>query len=562
MTNSPHHLVESEAKTPTQSHGLCTMTLSSLITLAVSAALLLSRSSPAIGEQQFVLPDNPYALDANRACGPICLSFLAAFYGNDPSCGRVAEICPPGPEGASLEQLQKAASQLGYHTLAVHLEADQLERLRYPAILHLRNPAGRDHFVVWLRWDSAGGRGIVFSPPYRLDRVPIASLAQRFSGRAIIVSQVHDLDPEAVLAPRRFKLTATLRYPAFVLFIVFLWILFRRFYRRRSIHVLSPAASKTVCAACFAVVLIGCSASEPPEARHVDKGEVKQGTKVVHVFRIRNFGQKPLRVKKIEKSCKCQIVELDLDRDTPPNEVLPVTLEVPTEGILGQVTNRIVIETDADVPELQKIGLSLVATVVAKVRSIPSRLQSGNIDSGDQTTKRLRIESSIPGVLDHYVKPSSDNAFLSAELVDKQAGTLLFDITFDETAPPGDIVGTIAFHFDHPEYPCIETKVSGRKVGKIRVIPSRISMSSAASREGSTRMRLQSVNQTAFQIIDIDTPDNVTLDWDTNLIPKERLSHELRVSWDTSQPQKSTKYIVVRTTQAECPLLKIPIVPE
>lgn len=82
------------------------------------------------GVDNRVLVDNPYALDPGRACGPICLAFLDTYYGGNRSCPEIAKLCPSGPEGTSLEQLQSAARQLGYETLAFDSAAKRLEAFR------------------------------------------------------------------------------------------------------------------------------------------------------------------------------------------------------------------------------------------------------------------------------------------------------------------------------------------------------------------------------------------------------------------------------------------------
>ena len=538
---------------------ICTMFFRLVLCSALGMTLLLLSSvTLATGKEvTFALPDNPYALDPDRACGPICLTFLTAYYGKNQSCRKVAELCPPGPGGTSMDKLQAAAMQLGYKTLAVHLTANQLKRLNFPTILHLRN-SGEGHFVVYVGWDSVADKAIVFSPPRQLDRISISSLAERFSGRALIVSQTKTLNLGNALAPPVFNWSHWVGYTGLIIFAVFCGAFVWRFHRRRGVNCCNSKIPVAVCMGCL-LIISGCFDKQASLGHlHVDKGEVRQGTNVTHTYRVQNIGSKPFKVKKIEKACRCQVVDLDMEHEVLPNEFLSVSLEIPTDGMTGRVLNRIILRTNSNVPKLKDIELSLTATVTTKVRTLPSQLEFGNIDGKQQSTKRLRVESLVPGVLDHYIKSDTDNPLLSVKLVEKQIGTLLFDVTFDKNAPPGDIFGTVVFHFNHPEYPRIETKVFGRKLGKIKAVPSRINLGISTGKElVQTKVRLQSVDNVPFRITEVKSPGGIVVDWNKNVL-SETQTCILQVSGKSSQ----NEYIVIRTTRSECPVLRIPIIPE
>lgn len=313
----------------------------------------------------------------------------------------------------------------------------------------------------------------------------------------------------------------------------------------------------------LASTLSGCSRTQPPlDPYHVDKGEVRQGVKVTHTFRIRNTGRKAFKVTKIVKACRCQVVDLNTDQATLPSQVLPVTLEIPTDGILGSVRNRIIITTDSDVHELESVELSLTATVVARVRAIPSQLEFGIFEGGEQVAKRLRVESSIPGVLERYIKTESDTPFLGIRLVDKQVGTLVFDVVFDESAPPGDVFGLVAIEFDHPEYSRIEARVFGRKLGKIRVVPSRITIRVVHGDEPSrSRLRLESLDKNPFRIVDIQTPAGFFVKQGVAAGESAQPVHLLDIEARANRPpQGGMQYVVIQTTRDDCPVVRIPIV--
>ena len=100
------------------------------------------------------LPDNPYALDGRRACGPMCLAFLDGYLTGRLRYEEAMERCPPGPLGTNLQQVRRAAEQLGYHTAAFQeATVSQLRRLPFPAILHCQDASETGHFVVLLGWN-------------------------------------------------------------------------------------------------------------------------------------------------------------------------------------------------------------------------------------------------------------------------------------------------------------------------------------------------------------------------------------------------------------------------
>jgi hypothetical protein len=154
------------------------------------------------------------------------------------------------------------------------------------------------------------------------------------------------------------------------------------------------------------------------------------------------------------------------------------------------------------------------------------------------------------------------NAFLSCELTERQPGRLLFDVGIDEAAPSGDIFGKVAFCFDHPEFPSIEARVVGRKVGCIKAIPSRISVWSQAGVPLAPKVQVRSVDERSFRIVDIECPEGVAAELDADATEADREAHTLTVYVEADRLSKDNACLVVHSTQPECRVLKIPVVLE
>jgi ATP-binding cassette, subfamily B, bacterial len=93
----------------------------------------------------------PDAMD----CGPTCLRMVAAFHGKHYRLDTLRERCYISREGVSLLGIAQAAESIGFRTMGVKLDVDQLiADAPLPAIIHWR----QDHFVVLYRITHKKGK--------------------------------------------------------------------------------------------------------------------------------------------------------------------------------------------------------------------------------------------------------------------------------------------------------------------------------------------------------------------------------------------------------------------
>lgn len=81
----------------------------------------------------------------NMDCGPTCLRMIAAYYGKSYSMDFLREKCYLSRDGVNLQGINSGAESIGFRTLAVRIDFNQLnEEARLPCILHWN----QRHYVV------------------------------------------------------------------------------------------------------------------------------------------------------------------------------------------------------------------------------------------------------------------------------------------------------------------------------------------------------------------------------------------------------------------------------
>ncbi len=136
------------------------------------------------------LEENPLMFDRQKACGPMCLTFIDKLSGGNSEYRDIITLCPPGAQGVSLLEIGNAARRLGYRATGLEYDLEDLKRLRQPSILHLQQESGKpSHFVVLVRWNQLSEKFEVFDPPGVLVDLTPRQLSNRYSGVCMIISK-------------------------------------------------------------------------------------------------------------------------------------------------------------------------------------------------------------------------------------------------------------------------------------------------------------------------------------------------------------------------------------
>ena len=81
-------------------------------------------------------------------CGPTCLKMIAQYHGRTFSLEKLRELCRISKEGVSMLGMSMAAENIGFKTLGVHINFNQLkDEVPMPCIVHWK----QNHFVVVYR---------------------------------------------------------------------------------------------------------------------------------------------------------------------------------------------------------------------------------------------------------------------------------------------------------------------------------------------------------------------------------------------------------------------------
>ena len=135
-------------------------------------------------------------------CGAACLTMILRFHGCFVPLAEMRAACGISRDGASVAALGRAARSYGLEVQAYRLEAEALDQVALPAILHWQGY----HFVVLEAVDRKGGR--ICDPQRGRCRLTWAELRADFSGVVLSFSA------GPTLARRRRRRPSLARYGA------------------------------------------------------------------------------------------------------------------------------------------------------------------------------------------------------------------------------------------------------------------------------------------------------------------------------------------------------------
>ncbi len=162
-------------------------------------------------------------------CGIYCLYSAMKFYRVDVEPNELFKPEYIGsPAGSTLAELKSCAETYGLYAVPVaRLTTKNLRNLPGPMILHVKSSqTGRayNHYELLLR--TSDNRALVYDPPIPVKSVLLRTLAPRWDGSGLIVSN-KPIHIRAVLAPARQ------RFVAYALIVILLVLLIRRQVIRR-----------------------------------------------------------------------------------------------------------------------------------------------------------------------------------------------------------------------------------------------------------------------------------------------------------------------------------------
>ncbi|WP_189404980.1 peptidase domain-containing ABC transporter [Alteromonas halophila] len=132
----------------------------------------------------------PLRFQAESAeCGLVCLSMVAAYFGDNTSLTQLRERFAVSMRGASLKSLMDMAASMQLSPRALKLEMQELDKLRCPAILHW----DMQHFVVLKAAER--NRVIIHDPAIGRRTLSYEDVSRHFTGVAMELQPTQSFTP-------------------------------------------------------------------------------------------------------------------------------------------------------------------------------------------------------------------------------------------------------------------------------------------------------------------------------------------------------------------------------
>jgi hypothetical protein len=196
-----------------------------------------------------------------------------------------------------------------------------------------------------------------------------------------------------------------------------------------------------------------------------DVGSVYKGDAISHSFSIRNSGDSPLQLVKVQSSCGCTVIRYDEVIEAGSSGLVEATLD--TTNLSGPVAKSVAVFTnDSTNP---KLNLVVKADVKVRVVSQPSYARFMTVYGQGESNATIAISSStmrnfeIQGVESPYdflavdYRREPNDAGLKGET----GKSWLLNLKLAEKSPVGPLADFIVVKTNHPSMPELKIPVSG-----------------------------------------------------------------------------------------------------
>ncbi len=238
------------------------------------------------------------------------------------------------------------------------------------------------------------------------------------------------------------------------------------------------------------------------EAGFYDFGEALGGSEIRHTFKLKNIGQKPLKIERVEQSCACTATLVSKDEILPGQfGIVEAVLKVPSEN--RQVEESINVYTND--PVQNRVTLILKGSAFVPITTFPSRLLLGSIQSKTPITKSLTVhqkgETQILGV-------RTDSDHLKATVVSAKADQITkVEVALLESAPVGPFSHNLLVGYQYEGKEAThEVMVFGEVLGAFTVSPKRFFFGLVEDKQAvSKTISISSLNDQPFKIASVES---------------------------------------------------------
>lgn len=287
-----------------------------------------------------------------------------------------------------------------------------------------------------------------------------------------------------------------------------------------------------------------------------DFGAVAQGTVVRHVFRLRNDGDKALRITEVSAPCGCAVALLP-DRPVPPGEEGAIEVAFDTSHFRGRKTKSVFVSTNDPSQSLRQ--LTLTGDVTAEVVADPPVLYLGRVHPGTNTTAEIRLISTS-GMSLEGVGAAAENPSIRLEVEPLEGsgdtGRRIV-VRIEPDMPRGSFSDIVRIAATGPSHAEMEVPVLGIVEGDLVVQPSYLTLK-GWRRGGRHQLRIQNLGNEPIAIAGVRVP-NLPLDYAVRTVsPGYEYQITLRLAGpiETVQPREM---VHIYTTHPDEPEVVVPI---
>ncbi len=292
------------------------------------------------------------------------------------------------------------------------------------------------------------------------------------------------------------------------------------------------------------------------EAGFYDFGEALGGGEIRHTFKLKNIGQKPLKITKVEESCACTATIVSKDEIPPCGfGIIEAVLKVPSEN--RQVEESINVYTND--PIQSQVTLTLKGTAFVPIMTFPSRLLLGSIPPKTSIKKSLTIhqrgETQILAV-------RTDSDHLKAAIVSAKADPITrVEVALLESALPGTFSHNLLVDYQYEDKEAThEVLVFGEVLGVFTVSPKRFFFGLIRNKSAvSKTVSMSSLNDQPFKITSVES----SLAYVTTISTPQAdgFGYQLTASIQPEAPtDELSGEILVKTDNTVQPAIRVPFV--
>ena len=208
-----------------------------------------------------------------------------------------------------------------------------------------------------------------------------------------------------------------------------------------------------------------------------DAGVVVRGDQIEHTFAIKNEGQAPLTIRRVDPSCGCTVAKFD--ETIAPGERGRIHTVIDTRTFGGPIAKSVTVYTnDASSPEIRLVVKANVRKVV-EAKPVYARFLTV---VGEERKPSEHLVWSTQGPALEIEKVVSPFPFLAAEVApasdeekNSEGGERQWRLTLElgDDAPVGPLADFVEVHTNHPDMKVFKLPVSGYVRPVIAVKPQR-----------------------------------------------------------------------------------------